>query len=62
MVRHTFATDLLGTTAFAHGVEQLDAVGVDDPEHSRGGQEGVPGVSAGKFTMGLLSPRDDVKR
>jgi hypothetical protein len=25
-------------------------------------QNGVPGVSAGKFTMGLLSPRDDVKR
>ncbi len=23
---------------------------------------GVPGVSAGKFTMGLLSPRDDIQR
>src|SRR5262249_137251 len=39
MVRHAFAADLLGTASFAHGVNQLDAVGVDDPEHGRGGQE-----------------------
>jgi len=39
MIGHAFAADLLGAAAFAHGVDQLDAVGVDDPEHSRGGQE-----------------------
>jgi hypothetical protein len=31
MVRHPFTTDLLGTAAFAHGVEQLDPVGVVTP-------------------------------
>ena len=35
MVRHAFAADLLGTAAFAHGVDQLDAVGVNDAEHRR---------------------------
>src|SRR5262249_35976443 len=39
MVRHAFAADLLRAATFAHGVDQLDAVGVDDPEHGRGGQE-----------------------
>src|SRR6266571_1332230 len=37
MVGEAFAADLLGTAAFAHRVDQLDAVGVDDPEHGRGG-------------------------
>src|SRR6266511_4153530 len=32
MIREAFAADLLGTAAFAHGVDQLDAVGVNDPE------------------------------
>ena len=31
MVRHAFAADLLGTAAFAPGVDELDAVGVNDP-------------------------------
>src|SRR6266478_4351254 len=39
VIGEAFPTDLLGTPAFAHGVDQLDAVGVDDPEHRRGGQE-----------------------
>jgi len=30
MVREAFAAHLLGTPAFAHGVDQLDAVGVND--------------------------------
>ena len=39
VVRETFATDLLGAAAFAHRVDQLDAVGVDNAEHRRSGQE-----------------------
>src|SRR5262245_43033329 len=35
MVRHTFPADLLGTAAFTHGMDQLDPVGVDHPEHGR---------------------------
>jgi len=31
VIREAFATNLLGTPAFAHGVNQLDAVGVNDP-------------------------------
>src|SRR5882672_7852744 len=33
--------DLLGAAAFAHGMAQLDAIRVDDPEDRRGGQEGL---------------------
>src|SRR5256885_2292449 len=40
MVGEAFAADLVGAAAFADGMDQLDAVGVDDPEHGRGGQEG----------------------
>jgi len=47
MIREAFAADLLGTAAFAHGVDQLDAVGVNDPEHRRGGQEGLCPVLMG---------------
>src|SRR5262249_9611541 len=39
VIREAFAADLLGTPAFAYGVDQLDAVGVDDAEHGRGGHE-----------------------
>src|SRR5467141_3455887 len=39
VVRHTFAADLLRAAAFAHGVDELDAVGVNDAEHRRGSQE-----------------------
>ena len=41
VIRETFAADLLGAAALAHGVDQLDAVGVNDAEHGRGGQEGL---------------------
>src|SRR5262252_1005758 len=39
MVREAFAPDLLRATPLAHGVDQLDAIGVDDAEHRWGGQE-----------------------
>src|SRR2546428_5045624 len=39
MIREAFPADLLGTPAFTHRMDQLDAVGVDDAEHGRGGQE-----------------------
>src|SRR5256886_2966851 len=39
MVGQAFATDLLRAAALAHGVDQLDAVGVDDAEHGWSGQE-----------------------
>src|SRR5712691_9909798 len=39
MVGEAFAADLLGAAAFAHRVDQLDAIRVDDPEHGRGSQE-----------------------
>ena len=47
VIREAFAADLLGAAAFAHGVDQLDAVGVDDPEHGRGGQEDLRPVLMG---------------
>src|SRR6266446_2378479 len=39
VVREAFAANLVGTPAFTHGVDQLDAVGVNDAEHRRSGQE-----------------------
>src|SRR4030095_6001976 len=39
MIGEAFAADLLRAAAFAHGVDQLNAIRVDDPEHSRSGQE-----------------------
>src|SRR4029450_12106174 len=39
MVGQAFAPDLLRAAALAHGVDQLNAIRVDDPEHGRGGQE-----------------------
>src|SRR2546427_3297068 len=39
MVGEAFAADLLGAAAFAHGMDELDAVGVNDPEHRRSSQE-----------------------
>src|SRR5713101_3514750 len=47
VVREAFATDLLGAAAFAHRVDQLDAVGVDNAEHRRSGQEGLRPVLMG---------------
>ena len=48
MVREAFPADLLGTAAFAYRVDQLDVVGVDDPEHGRGGQESLRPVLVGR--------------
>jgi hypothetical protein len=39
MVGEPFAADLLGAAAFADGVNELDAIRVDDAEHGRRGQE-----------------------
>jgi len=39
MIGEAFAANLLETAALAHGVNQLDAVGVNDPQHRRSGQE-----------------------
>ena len=39
VIREAFAADLLGAAAFTHGVDQLDAIGVDDAEHGWSGQE-----------------------
>ncbi len=41
MIREPLAADLLGAAAFAHRVDQLDTVGVNDPQHRRGGQEAL---------------------
>ncbi len=37
VMREAFPADLLGTPAFAHGVDELDAIRIDDAEHGRGG-------------------------
>src|SRR5262249_22051801 len=39
MIGEAFATDLLRAAALAHGVNQLDAIRVNDAEHRWGGQE-----------------------
>src|SRR6266567_725380 len=41
MIGEAFPADLLGAAAFAHGMDQLDAIGVNDPEHGRCRQEGL---------------------
>src|SRR6266516_4149546 len=47
MIGEAFAADLLGAPAFAHGVNQLDAIRVDNPEHGRSGQEDLRPVLMG---------------
>src|SRR2546421_11014034 len=39
MVGEAFPTDRLRTAAFAHRVDQLDPIGVNDAEHRRSSQE-----------------------
>src|SRR5262250_3006943 len=41
MVGQAFAANLPRAAAFAHGVDQFDAVGVNDPEHRRRSQESL---------------------
>jgi hypothetical protein len=62
MVRHAFAADLLGTAAFAHGVNQLDAVGVDDPKHGRSGQEDLCPVLMGLQQTKEPGARGEVRK
>ena len=47
VIGEAFAADLLGTAAFAHGVDQLDAIGVNDAQHRRSGQEDLRPVLMG---------------
>ena len=47
MIREPLAADLLGATAFAHRVDQLNPIGVDDPQHGRSGQEDLRPVLVG---------------
>ena len=48
MIGEAFPADLLGAAAFAHGMDQLDPIGVDDAEDRRGGQEGLRPVVMGR--------------
>src|SRR6266446_2747152 len=48
MVGQTFAPHLLRTAAFAHRVDQLDPIRVDDAEHGRSGQEELRPVLMGR--------------
>src|SRR5712691_6805920 len=41
VIREAFTADLLGAAAFAHRMDQFDAIRVDDAEHRRRGQEGL---------------------
>ena len=47
MIGEAFPADLLRAAAFAHGVDELDAVGVDHPEHGWSGQEDLRPVLMG---------------
>src|SRR5262245_14116134 len=47
VIRHAFAADLLRTAAFADGVNELNAIGIDHPQHRWGGQEGLRPVVMG---------------
>src|SRR5262249_46320168 len=40
MTREAFAPDLLGAPTLPDGMDDLDPIGVDHPEHGRSGQEG----------------------
>jgi len=53
VVRHAFAADLLRAAALAHGVDQLNAIRVNDAEHGRGGQE-----SPRPILMGLQKTKE----
>ena len=61
VVREAFAADLLRAAAFAHRVDQLDPIGVNDAEHRRGHQEdlrlGLMGREEAKEASALGEPR-----
>jgi len=48
MVGQAFAANLPRAAAFAHGVDQFDAVGVNDPEHRRRSQESLRPILMGR--------------
>ena len=48
VVREACTANLLRTAAFAHGVDQLDPIRVEDAEHRRGGQEDLRPVLMGR--------------
>ena len=48
MIREACAAALLRAPAFAHGMNQFDAVGVDDPEYRQGGQEDLRSLLMGR--------------
>src|SRR5712691_11384677 len=47
MVGEAFPANLLGAAAFTDGMDQFDAIGVDDAEHRRSGQEDLRPVLIG---------------
>src|SRR5262249_49591517 len=47
VIREAFAAHLLGAAAFADGVNELDAIRVDDAEYGRSGQENLRPVLMG---------------
>src|SRR5262252_8911077 len=47
MVGEAFPADLLRAATLAYGVDELDAVGVNDPQHGRSGQEALRPVVMG---------------
>ena len=53
MVGEAFPANLLGAATLAHGVDELDAIRVDDAEHRRRGQENLRPV-----LMGLQEPKE----
>jgi hypothetical protein len=46
-IREAFPADLVGTPAFAHGMDEREALGVDDAAHGRSGQEDLGPVLRG---------------
>ena len=53
MIREPFAAHLLGAPAFAQGMDHLNPIGVDDPEHGWGGQ-----ADLGPVLMGLQKTKE----
>jgi hypothetical protein len=47
MVGQAFATNLLRAPTLSDGVNELNPIGIDDPEHRWGGQEGLGPVLMG---------------
>src|SRR6266700_6160091 len=60
MIGEAFAADLLGAPAYAHGVNQRDAIRADNPEHGRSGQEDLRPVLMGPEEAKEPCPLRDV--